>query len=390
MVAESGDWANLPDPIITHILTYLSVTERFRAGSTCQHWLQCLETPLLWRTFSCGFFFPKHGEILKCFDQFSHFITNLTITLNQGDEQNRKNAVSVIEQLTELDDLRLTHLTIQFKGDNPLFYAGLEFLTALNKLFTKMGDVGKNGASSLKYLNLSGLQANFDNEFINTISENCPNLEYLNILNKVLVCCVSPDCMTTLIQRCRKLKILHIYHTSLSDEVIKKFTESNRAPLQRLGIVCRRHEKYGEDISSEAWSELLSTNPDLKVDLGFDHTTPLHRVAQIIKPEIPVVELHLQTFTMIYEEVNLAASFYEDTLEKLIVQTRPSKELNEALLNVAQKCKKLQTLYVYCLLEKTVVDKILELRPKMKERGSYILKWEMEAEPWTVGKEEGD
>ncbi|XP_055891782.1 F-box/LRR-repeat protein 8-like [Biomphalaria glabrata] len=388
MLSKMEDWANLPDHVVALIFSYLSVAERCRAGAACKHWLQCLETPFLWRNFNCGFFLPGHGQLVKCVEQYSHLISRLTITLNQREVENRKNALSVIDCLTELSDLRLTHLTIQFKGENPLFYGGHEFMTALSKLFSKIGEKKEN--SLLKYINFSDLQVNFDNEFMNGIARNCPNLEYLNILNKILVCCVSPDCMVLLVDKCRKLKTLHVYHTSLNNEVMKKLSEPNRVPLRRLGIVCRRHEKYGEDIASEAWSNLIHANPDLKVELGFDHTTPLHRVAEIIKPEIPVQELHLATFTRIFDEINTAASYYEHTLEKLVVQTRPCKELNEAILNVAQRCKRLNTLYVYCILDKSVIDKILELHPLMKERGTFILKWELEKEPWTVGKEEGE
>lgn len=382
------DWANLPDPLITQIFSYLSVIERCRAGTTCKHWQQCLDTPHLWRSFSCGFYLPAHGQILKCVRQYGHFVSRLTIFLNQKEEENRTNAVSVLEHIASLEEVRLSHLSVVFKGENPLFYGGQEFMTALTKLFNKIGQ--SKGKSRLKYLNLSGLQSNFNDDFINQISTNCSNLEYLNILNKILVCSVSPNCIADLMQKCRKISVLHLYHTSLSDDVLKVISESNRQPLLRLGIVCRRHEKYGEDLSSEAWSNLLLTNPDLKVELGFDHTCPLHRVSEIMKPEIPVEQLHLETFTRIYPEINTAVAYYEHILEKLVVQTRPSRELQEALLGAAQRCRKLKALYVYCVLDKQVIDQILDLCPIMKQTGNYILRWKMDPEPWTVGREEGD
>uniref|UniRef100_A0A0B7A9Z8 F-box/LRR-repeat protein 8 n=1 Tax=Arion vulgaris TaxID=1028688 RepID=A0A0B7A9Z8_9EUPU len=382
------DWANLPDPILAHIFSYLSVVERCRIGVTCKHWLQCLETPQLWRNFTCGFYLPGHINLVKCVEQYGCFISRLTIFLNQIEAGNRTNAVSVLEHVANLDEIHLSHLSVVFKGENPLFYGGQEFMTALTKLFIKIGQ--KKDKSSLKYLNLSGLQANFNNDFIDHISAHCPNLEYLNILNKILVCSVSSNCITNLVLKCRKLRVLHLYHASLSDDVLQAFTEANRKPLQRLGIVCRRQEKYGEDISSEAWSSLLRSNRDLKVELGFDHTCPLHRVSEILKPEIPVEELHLATFTRIYPEINTAVSYYEHVLEKLVVQTRPSKELQEALLSAAQRCRKLKALYVYCVLEKEVIEKILELCPAMKESRNYIMKWTMDPEPWTVGQEDGD
>ncbi|GFS05845.1 F-box/LRR-repeat protein 8 [Elysia marginata] len=181
-----------------------------------------------------------------------------------------------------------------------------------------------------------------------------------------------------------------MYHASLSNEVLHTFAQPNREPLQRLGIVCRRQEKYGEDLIPSAWSDLLKKSPGLKVELGFDHTCPLHRVSEIMKPEIPVQELHLVTFSRIYPEVQQAARFYKETLVKLVVQTRPSRELEEALLDVAQNCHLLQTLYVFCIVRKEIVDQILELCPVMKKNKTYILKSEMQPEPWTVGQEEGD
>ncbi|BFZ13259.1 hypothetical protein BsWGS_16298 [Bradybaena similaris] len=382
------DWANLPDPILTEVFSYLSVKERCRVGATCKHWLQCLGTPQLWRTFNCGFYLPAHGKLLRCVEQYGHFISRLTIFLNQKEAENRKNAIAVLEHLSSLENIHLSYLSIVFKGENPLFYGGHEFMVALEKLFTKIGL--KKEKSKLKHLNLSGLQANLNDDFIDKISANCPNLEYLNILNKILVCSVSPYCIMNLVLKCKRLQVLHLYHASLSDDVLKALAEADRKPFKRFGIVCRRHEKYGDDLSSEAWSNLISANPDLKVELGFDHTCPLHRIAEIMKPEIPVQELHLATFTRIYPEINTAVSYYEHVLEKLVVQTRPSRELQESLLDAAGRCKKLKALYVYCVLDKDVVDRILELCPLMRESRNYILKWTMDPEPWTVGKEEGD
>ncbi|XP_059171106.1 F-box/LRR-repeat protein 8-like [Physella acuta] len=388
MATNFEGWANLPDPIIVHTLTYLSVADRCRAGQTCRHWHQCLATPLLWKEFNCGFFYPQHGKLLKCMEQYSHFITKLTIALNQKEIENRKHAISAVELIAGLDEIRLTHLTIQFKGENPYFYGGSEFIEALLHLLCMVGK--QKGKYTLKYLNFSDLQVNFDNSFLSGIANNCPNLEYLNILNKSLVCNVSPEGVAYLVHQCRKLQVLHLYHTSLTDDVLKKLSEPGRGALQRLGVVCRRDEKYGEDISADAWSELVHTNPDLKVELGFDHTCPLHRVSEILKAEIPVEELHLSTFTRIYDEINIAVAYYANTLQKLVVHTRPSQELNDALLNVAQKCWKLHTLYVYCVVDKSVIERILESCPRMREKGTYILKWQKDPEPWTVGKEEGD
>ena len=380
-------WGSLPDTILTQIFFHLNVVDRCKASCVCRHWMHCIEIPLLWRKFSCGFFLPTQGNIIKCLKKYGRHVRDLSIELNQSEKTNRNNAVAVIDHVASLKEPRLTHLTISFRGENPLFYAGQEFTSALKRLFET---IGKSDHCSLTHVNLRGLESNFTDEFVNTLSSNCKNLEYLNLLNKVLVCNISAESIVTLIKKCKKLKILHMYHASLSNNVLHAFAQSEREPLQRLGIVCRRQEKYGEDLIPSAWSDLLIRSPGLKVELGFDHTCPLHRVSEIMKPEIPVQELHLVTFSRIYPEVRLAASYYRETLVKLVVQTRPSKELEEALLEVAQHCFLLHTLYVYCIVRKEIVNRILELCPAMKTKKTYILKSEMEPEPWTVGQEEGD
>ena len=382
-----GDWGNLPDPILSQIFSHLSVVDRCKLACVCRHWMHCLEIPLLWRKFSCGFFLPASGKIIKCLEKYGRHVRELCVALNQSQQDNRVNAVAALNHLASLEEPRLTHLTIAFLGENPLFYAGQEFTLALCRLFVT---IGKSSECSLRYINLRGLESNFTNEFVNTISSNCKNLEYLNLLNKALVCNISPESIVTLINKCKKLKILHMYHSSLSNEVLHALAQPDRQPLVRLGIVCRRQEKYGEDLIPEAWSDLLERSPGLKVELGFDHTCPLHRVSEIMKPEIPVQELHLVTFSQIYPEIQMAASYYRKTLVKLVVQTRPSKDLEEALLAVARHCFLLHTLYVYCIVSKKIVDQILELRPDMRKRKTYILKYEMEPEPWTVGQEAGD
>ncbi|GFO25341.1 F-box/lrr-repeat protein 8 [Plakobranchus ocellatus] len=384
---SSEDWANLPDPILTHIFSHLTVVDRCRSAGVCHHWKHCLEIPLLWRKFSCGFFLPSSGKLIKCVEKYGCHVRDLSIELNQSQRENRANAVAALDHLASLSEPRLTHLTISFRGENPLFYAGQEFTSALCRLFQA---IGKSRECSLKYLNLKGLESNFTDEFVNSLGTNCKNLEYLNILNKVLICNIAPQSMVDLIKNCKKLKVLHLYHASLSNEVLNALAQPDRQPLIKLGVVCRRQEKYGEDLTAEAWSNLTARSPSLKVELGFDHTCPLHRVSEIMKPEIPVQELHLLTFCRIYPEVRLAASFYNDTLVKLVTYTRPSKELEDALLEVAQRCSLLHTLYVYCVVRKETVDKILEMCPVMKKAKTYILKSEIEPEPWTVGQEEGD
>ena len=387
--ALSADWANLPQPALVRIFSFLCALDRCRVGGTCRNWWDSLDNPALWKTLKCGFFFPVHGHVLKCVELYGKFINDLTIVLNQSQSKNRENALAIFSMLTQLDHIRLKSITVQFKGDNPLFYSGQEFIQALSSLFMKMSLQAYNHRS-LRYLNFSEMQANLDASFISHITISSPQLEYLNILNKMIVCQV-PECsIVDLVKKCTRLTELHLFYESLSDEVFSMFSQPGRQPFRKLGIVCRRADKYGIGISREAWTTLVSANPNLKVELGFDHTCPLFRISEILMPGIPVQELYFATFTRIASEMELARLYFNETLEVLVVNTKPDEEFEQALLALARSCKKLSTLYIYGVLKKEVVEEVLSLLPNVKTKGSYILRWEMDPEPWTVGEEDSD
>jgi F-box/leucine-rich repeat protein 8 len=72
----------------------------------------------------------------------------------------------------------LVNLLIFFTGENPLFYAGLEFVDALKTLFGPApADLSPKG--SLVEVDLSGIQAAFDDTLINQLSDNHPEIKYL-------------------------------------------------------------------------------------------------------------------------------------------------------------------------------------------------------------------
>ncbi|BFZ13269.1 hypothetical protein BsWGS_16308 [Bradybaena similaris] len=368
------DWANLPDPILTQVFSYLSEVERCRVGATCKHWLQCLETPQIWRTFNCVFDLPVHRKHVKCLEKYGHFVSRLTISIKYEQEENINNALAVLKHLSCLEKVRLSHLSVVFIGKY-FWLSDLHFGIALGKLFTKIGE--KKEKSTLKHLNLPSLAGYFNDQMISKISATCPNLEYLNILSDHVHINLYSNCMAILALKCRKIQELHLHYTHLSDGVLEALSETGRKPLQSLKIVCTLYDEYDRDLSSAAWSRLVAANPDLKVALRFEYGCLPHCVSKIMKPEIPVQELCLAT-TMIDPsfclQINMAVAYYEHMLEKLVVKSSPSRELQESLLDAARRCRNLKALYVYCVLDKEVIDRILELCPLMRDTRDYILK----------------
>lgn len=390
MSTEEKDWSSLPHHILVTIFSYLTRREQAQAALTCKLWSEIFLSPYLWTSFEFNFSSqPNQDQLVKCVDNNGRHMKKVQISLDQQDERNRENACAVITKLATLSERKLQKLKIGFTSENPYFYAGGEFVSALKELF---GPPPKE-CEVLQHLidiDLSRLKVSYDDDLINTLSANNPRLERLNIQNQVLVCKVSPICILRLVQKCRKLRELQVYNCSLSEDILLALTENDRRPLEHLGIICRREEKYTKDLDGGIWKALTTKLPKLRVTLSFDHTCPLHKVSEVMKPEVPVGELRLETYTYIYDEVRVATSYYHKTLEKVVINTptsRHSPAFNEALVELAVRCEKLRALHVFCVLEKETVEKILTLHPLMAERESYTLKYEMVPHPWIAGKD---
>ena len=383
------EWQLLPDDVIVHILSYLPMKDRFNASLTCRAWTTAFDAPLLWQRITFWFFLPSHGKAIRGIDKHGKYFKSVRVGCNQSLKENRLNACTVLEKLAVIEKRKLITIKIDFTGENPLFYSGREFLDSLSILFGPP-TMCLEPQVSLLHVDLCGLSVAYDDHVIDLLSLNNKELRYLNIQNNILVCKVTAACILRLVQRCRKLRDLRLFHCSASDEILKALAEDERERIENISLICRREEKYGSDLTSEAWSSLATKIPSLRVTLGFDHTCPFNLIPVIMKPEIPVRTLRLETFTRIYEEVNMAAEYYKNTLQKVVLQTRNSVALEDALLNLAKKCSLLRSLLVYCVVREETIDEIFRLHPDMRERGTYILKSEIEPEPWVVGVEEGD
>ncbi|XP_046544123.1 F-box/LRR-repeat protein 8-like isoform X2 [Haliotis rubra] len=371
-------WNTLPDHAIITILSYLSREDSARAGTTCTTWHRCYRSPQLWHTSTLNFQQPRDGKSLLWLAQFAQNMRTVRVLLNQHETENRRNACEALDILSNAEGRQLMKLCIEFTGDNPLFLNGQDFVDALKALFDRHVDSTR---WQLKHVQLSGLAVSYDTTVFDSLSENNPLLQFLDISNNVRICKVPPDCVERLVDRCRGLKHLALFHCSLTDQVLESLAQSDRVPLGYLGITCRWEQAYIGDLSSEAWSNLTSKCPNLRVGLIFTETCPLHKISVIMKPELPVRELRFEISNCIFkDEVDLAARVYSKTLEKVVLQTEYYEELGDNLINLCTRCKRLTSLMVHCALKKMVVDTILAICPVMKDRGTYLLKWEPEPE----------
>ena len=391
-MGTQSEWSQLPDHVIVEILLHLKLSDRYHASVVCKSWNQCFHLHYLWREFKFMFNQDHHCKYLNVFTRFGQFIQNVEIYVDQSQDESRKNACKVLKELSVLPERRLCSLKIRFIGENPIFYSGKEFIDVLMPLFAAPAE-DKVLVHQLEHIDLSGLTVTIDDTLINKLSGNHPMLKTLNIINKVLICKVSPTALLRLVTRCRKLGKLCTFYSSMSDDILLALTEVDRDPLQTIVLKCRREEKYGKDFDGDLWESLCKKLPALRVTLIFDYSCPLHRVSEIMKYQVPVSILRLETFTYIYDELKQATKFYNDTLTKVVLNTPMSKncpELNEALVELAESCHKLTSLHVFCVLDQFTVDRILDIHPQIRDRGSYTLKYKDEPAPWAPGKDCGE
>lgn len=385
------DWSSLPTDVVMQVMSYLPPRDRNHASRVCHAWHEAFEHPALWQSFDFWFFLPAHEQSLECARKYGKYMKRIFIGVNQMLKHNRENACALLEVLSRIGRRKITHIEIVFTGENPLFYSGQEFLDGLCIFFSPIAKEVEPPLNTLQHVDLCGLSVPIDEHVIDALSENHRDLKFLDIQNKVIVCKVTSACILRLVQRCQRLRDLRVYHFSMSDDILNALADDKRGgEIEHLSIMCRREVKYGIDLSDECWEKLTSRVPTLRVTLGFDHTCPFNLIPVIMKSIIPVRTLKLETFAECHDEVNKAATYYSNTLLKLVLRTRNTRALEEALLNVARTCTRLRALLVFCVVSPDVIEEIFRLHPDIKSRGTYILKSEVEPEPWVVGVEEGD
>ncbi|XP_002736196.1 F-box/LRR-repeat protein 8-like [Saccoglossus kowalevskii] len=378
---ENFSWSRLPDHILIQFFSYIPLVERWKVALVCKSWQTCFDHPRLWRYFKFRFMEPKDKVKLRCLDKYKNVLKSVVIELQQKEKENRDCACEVITRLARCKERKLQNITLNFVGQNPMFFRGGEFINALAELFGPP-DPSCSMVFTLKEVDLSGMSVVYSDILFNLLADNHPNLEVLNILNTSLncnTCTVKPYCILSVVKKCTKLRELGLFYCSISEEVLLELAEEGRASLQKLSVMCRREEKYGVDIPDSAWETLTKQNPNLKVYIAFDHTCPLHKIQAILQPHIPIKVLRLDTFTVLHNEVFQAAAYYSSTLEEVVVQGKPSADLNRALINLAVSSPNLRSLHCYCVLDKDTVDSILNGCPRLE---TYTLKTHVENHPW--------
>lgn len=291
---------------------------------------------------------------------------------DQSKEANRKNVIQILQCLAK-EGKKLQSLTIICCGENPLFYSGPEILDSIMELCRKESCI------DLHHIDLRKLPFTLSDGFTRLIATGSPNLQSLYINNGTFVCKVTPDTLIEVLQKCPKLSVLGVFCSSLSEDVFQEMMKPGRPPFRHLDILCERLDKYTHGISDKVWGVLCQHHPSLSVDMELDHTVPAWKIPRILKPNIPVNTLQLNTFNEMTRQLAFVSSHYVRTLRKIVIQTTSSNDLDSSLINLATKCLNLEEVHCYCVVSPDVIQAFLLHCPHLKK---YTLKVIKEKHPW--------
>lgn len=291
---------------------------------------------------------------------------------DQSQEVNRRNVTHILDMLA-FQNHKLQALCIVCTGENPYFYSGQDILQSIRNICQSANKI------NLQHIDFRQMPFTLDNELVQLIASSSPNLCTLFINNRTLVCNIRPKTVVEVLAACPKLSTLGVYYASLSEDVFLELVKPTRKPFCCLDVFCERLDKYIPVISEELWLAVSEKHPQLQVELEFDHTVPAWKIPRILKPNIPVTTLQLNTYTYMVNQIRFITSNYSRTLERLVLQTTTSEDLNSSLIDLAKKCVHLKEIHCYCVVSQAVIDAFCLHCTGLRR---YTLKLTKERHPW--------
>eukprot|EP00112_Aurelia_sp_Birch-Aquarium-sp1_P021144 Seg5619.2 transcript_id=Seg5619.2/GoldUCD/mRNA.D3Y31 product="F-box/LRR-repeat protein 8" protein_id=Seg5619.2/GoldUCD/D3Y31 len=384
---QQANWVTLVPEILSEIFSYLTMEERYNVHNVCKYWRQTLSSPSLWQNVDVKFMplCDENNELQHKSFMYSvvtllcnncDSVRNLTLAVSQQHCECNSMAFKILQRISLSETRKLQYLKLIFTDENPLFFSGKEYLNGLLELF-KCPKSSCSIHAHFHGIDLSKFPVCLDDQFVHNLIEfQGSSLVEVNIQNHSLVCNISTDCMHKLATVCRNVQHLAIHMSSFDGETLQIFSESGRKPLQFLSLFCQREDKYSGDIEVIDWEVICKASPELRVKFYFDHTCPIFRVREILKPMIPISVLKLRLLATVTELVYFIANSYNQTLEIFDVTTTSSVELDAAILHLSLNCGKLKELHVWCRLSKYAVEHILQTCSLEKHTLAYNVECE--------------
>ncbi|KAJ8398578.1 hypothetical protein AAFF_G00421060 [Aldrovandia affinis] len=364
-----------PEEVLAYIFSYLPLWDRYSASLVCKAWSQTMTHPSVWyyTEVRCESGTEAHGLLQFC--QLLRLVRHLKISVRHlKEEASRNMAVQVLNHATVRDSC-LSALCVSCTGDFPLFYSGEDILRSIEAVL-----LSEESGLSLREVDFRDMPFTLSDSLIRNVARRSPGLRRLYINNQTLVCNITTHTMREVLTLCPELRVLGVFYASLSETVLGELLHPQRPPFSLLELYCEWSDKYVPTVSDRFWETLRRRHPSLSVDVVLNHTLPVTKFLKILQPGVPVRGLELVTYTYLVKEVAFAADSYSGTLEKLVLQTTSSPELDSALVGVAERCGLLREVHCYCVVSQHVVRAFVTGCPRLWR---YTLKTYKEPHPWT-------
>ncbi|KAK3098903.1 hypothetical protein FSP39_024163 [Pinctada imbricata] len=310
-------WDQLPDLVISKILSYLDLLDRIHASKTCVKWQEASQSPEVWHRFeysenalwellfTAGI--PCTTEDIKLFDQVSEEIQEVVqrnvryfkhVNIALRGITSFALFIEICKNCSNLRDLSIYQLIQQHNSSESLEPLGtlLERNKELRHLriedMTKFGEKNSPvpmGLTHGKHMKTLWIVNSFN-------SNSLSNVMYL--IN---------------------LKELAISPKHLNFSLLRQLASHS---LKELYIVAnsKTREFYNEALSAFHWKEICKSGPSLRVHcfLAVSHEWAQKEV--FLKPNMPLASLvyRKRTWLKYIESLSLVMTRYRETLEEFV------------------------------------------------------------------------
>nr|XP_020661795.1 F-box/LRR-repeat protein 8-like [Pogona vitticeps] len=363
-------WNFMPAEVLAHVFSFLPARDRYNISRVCKHWAAAVSASSVWSFTEINCESEKEeGEdegdtasfLLKLIQVHMGHIRYFKIVLDISLELNRRLACTILDVMA-WSGCRLQAFHIVCYGKNPFFYSGQDVLQSFRRLLQTLDKI------LLQHMDFRQMPFVLDNHTVGLMGSCAPNLRTLLINNHAPgLLMLRQEIIVEVLRACPKLCILGIPYVALSRDLFRELLKPTREPFKFLDLF---YNGLDTDIPEELWTAMRERHPSFRVGLEFAATVPTRKMSQILKPCLPVAALRFNGFTHMADQVRLVASLYGRTLEKLVLHSAPSDNLNASLIQLARACVHLREIHCFCLVDQGVV---VAFRRHCKNLNRYTL-----------------
>ncbi|XP_060582019.1 F-box only protein 39-like isoform X2 [Ruditapes philippinarum] len=368
-------WINIPDVVLIEVFKYLSDTERAKAALVCENWSRIFNSPCLWRSRSFelgGYKAQTHGlRACRFAENFGKYLRYMAISCSHPSYHTCKLFQKSIDDfLASLKDAETQLYEFEFCRLELERY--WKFDTHREKLISILSKFLKT-QKLLQCFDMSSAQfpAFGGCRVLDAIAHQSGSFIQDMILedffhSRLAVHLVKK--FNKVIGKFSNLKYLSLNYNCLSDEILETFSKSLQGKLHFLNIKVFRNDPHFHRISGLAWKQFSRACPRLRVAVWFESIGMHQEIVPILVKEAPIKDIHIWSGYdddldwRLSETIDHITNTYANAIESVSFELDNTQEIvDQPLLHLAAKCKKLKELSINAMISIKTVEDICEM-----------------------------